>query len=100
MTFVGRRKILCYSPLLLVQYKKALPSNLRPVATFADLAPAFQQLAESTRSRQVQQQREELMRALDEGNGFRFTDEEVNFKGAERAIKKVGRGLSCQREGL
>ena len=29
------------------------------------------------------------MRALDEGKGFRFTDEEVNFKGAERAIKKV-----------
>jgi hypothetical protein len=39
------------------------------------------------------------MRALDEGNGFRFTDEEANFKGAERAIKKVGRGLCCQREG-
>ncbi|GAQ88119.1 centromere/kinetochore protein zw10 [Klebsormidium nitens] len=72
-----------------IQYKNALPPSLRDLSTLADLAPAFEQLADVTRSGQVRQQRDELMRALDEGKGFRFTDEEVNFKGAERAIKKV-----------
>ncbi|KAJ7523448.1 hypothetical protein O6H91_18G050800 [Diphasiastrum complanatum] len=74
---------------LAYQYRACLPAGVKQIFTFVDLVPLFRCMAEDALSERVDKVMSNLMRALDEGNGFRFTDENRNREIASQALDHV-----------
>ncbi|CAN6471935.1 unnamed protein product [Victoria cruziana] len=74
---------------LAFEYRAFVPSALRELMVFVDIAPSFQQLAAELLHKQIQLVDLNIKEALDGANGFQNTHHRQNFESAKFAMDQV-----------
>ncbi|GBG79942.1 hypothetical protein CBR_g30206 [Chara braunii] len=72
-----------------IQYRRSLLPSLRRKVVFVDLARSFQLMAEDACLQHIELQHSELMKALDQGQGFRYTDDPQHYRDASSALRQA-----------
>ncbi|KAL8131166.1 hypothetical protein AgCh_007189 [Apium graveolens] len=74
---------------LAFEYRPDLPSSLKELVVFVDLAPRFQLMAENILHRQIQLVIHNLKEAVDGADGFQNTHQMKEFESAKFSIDQV-----------